>query len=74
MIDRTNPDTHPAGCQCAACTAYCPTPEEIRAKCAEIQAGWSKATELARRAIEPRDWEPPSTYFGFATRKRKREN
>jgi len=39
VLDRTNPDTHPAGCQCAACTAYCPTPEEIRAKCAETSGG-----------------------------------
>lgn len=54
----SNPDTHPDGCRCAACTAYCPTPEEILARCAEIQARWNKATEVSRRAVRPRGWTP----------------
>ncbi len=60
MIDRTNPDTHPAGCRCAACTAYCPTPEEIQARCAEIRAGWNDVTERSRRAVPERPWTPPA--------------
>ncbi len=60
MLDRTNPDTHPAGCQCAACSAYCPTPEEIRAKCEEIRAGWNEVTERSRRAVPQRHWTPPA--------------
>ncbi|WP_220497992.1 hypothetical protein [Stieleria mannarensis] len=31
---------------------YCPTPEEIAAKCREIQAGWTVAERRARMSLE----------------------
>ena len=34
----------------ACANVYIPTKEEIRAKCAEIQAGWSAKEEQMRRA------------------------
>lgn len=43
-------------------TAYLPTPEEIRQKCLEIQAGWSDE-ERAKRLV---GWNPDS--FAVETR------
>lgn len=53
-------DEHPQHCRCSACTAYAPTPDEIRQRAAEIRAGWSDATELSRRAVKPTHWSPPT--------------
>lgn len=38
-----------------------PTPEQIAAACAEIRAGWSAETYLARMRVDlrPRAWVPP---------------
>jgi hypothetical protein len=38
---------------------YLPTPEEIGAKCREIQRGWSRAERLRRLLVRPADWSPP---------------
>lgn len=34
---------------------YLPTPEQIRAGCREIQAGWSRRDERQRRGVERAD-------------------
>lgn len=34
-----------------------PTPEQIRERCQQIQAGWTKREELSRRAIHTPDCE-----------------
>ncbi len=53
-------EEHPDGCRCSACMAYCPTPEEIAERAAEIRAGWSEKTEQTRRAVKVTEaWQPP---------------
>lgn len=54
-------EEHPEGCRCSACMAYCPTPDEIAQRAAEIRARWDEKTEVSRRAVRPSDdWQPPS--------------
>lgn len=36
-----------------------PSPEEIRAMCAEIRRGWSDETRQSRQVCEPRPWQVP---------------
>jgi hypothetical protein len=38
---------------------YLPTPQEIGAKCREIQRGWSPAERLRRLLVRPAGWSPP---------------
>ena len=43
---------------------YMPTPEEIRARCLQIQAGWSDEEEAFHRGVrkgEETPWQPPKT-------------
>lgn len=40
--------------------AYMPSPSQIRAACAEIQAEWTDDERYRRMTVKPRDdWHPP---------------
>lgn len=40
-------------------SCYCPTPEEIRAACREIQSSWTPEEEQSRRVSRPVEYETP---------------
>lgn len=40
-----------------------PTPEEIRQRCLEVQAGWSEQTRQNRHWKKPQDWAVPIIEF-----------